>query len=55
LEQAITKKGWWSGSRCRSWVQTPVTQKTTTTIITYLFFVLFCLSGAGVWTQDSTC
>jgi hypothetical protein len=23
----ITKKGWWSGSRCRPWVQTPVPQK----------------------------
>jgi hypothetical protein len=21
------KKGWWSGSRCRPWVQTPVPQK----------------------------
>jgi hypothetical protein len=22
-----TKKGWWSGSRCRPWVQHPVLQK----------------------------
>jgi hypothetical protein len=25
-KKPITKKGWWSGSRCRSWVQTPVPQ-----------------------------
>jgi hypothetical protein len=24
LKEPITKKGWWSGSRCRPWVQTPV-------------------------------
>jgi hypothetical protein len=24
LKKTITKKGWWSGSRCRPWVQTPV-------------------------------
>jgi hypothetical protein len=23
----ITKEGWWNGSRCRPWVQTPVLQK----------------------------
>jgi hypothetical protein len=23
-KKPITKKGWWSGSRCRPWVQTPV-------------------------------
>jgi hypothetical protein len=28
LKKHITEKGWWSGSRCRSWVQTPVPQKT---------------------------
>jgi hypothetical protein len=27
LEKNITKKGWWSGSRCRPWVQTPVLKK----------------------------
>jgi hypothetical protein len=26
------KKGWWSGSRCRPWVQTPVLQKPNQTI-----------------------
>jgi hypothetical protein len=26
-KQPITKKGWWSGSKCRPWVQTPVLQK----------------------------
>jgi hypothetical protein len=26
-KKPITKKGWWSGSRCRSQVQTPVPQK----------------------------
>jgi hypothetical protein len=24
LKKFFTKKGWWSGSRCRPWVQTPV-------------------------------
>jgi hypothetical protein len=27
LKNPITKKGWWSGSRCRSCIQTPVPQK----------------------------
>jgi hypothetical protein len=27
LKKPITKKCWWSGSRCRPWVQTPVPQK----------------------------
>jgi hypothetical protein len=26
-KKPITKKGWWSGSRCRPWVQTAVLQK----------------------------
>jgi hypothetical protein len=26
-KKPITKKGWWSGSRCRPWVQTPVLPK----------------------------
>jgi hypothetical protein len=26
-KKSFTKKGCWSGSRCRSWVQTPVLQK----------------------------
>jgi hypothetical protein len=26
LKKPITKKGWWSGSWCRPWVQTPVPQ-----------------------------
>jgi hypothetical protein len=26
-KKPITKKGWWSGSRCRPWVQIPVPQK----------------------------
>jgi hypothetical protein len=25
-KKTITKKGWWSGSRCRPWVQAPVQQ-----------------------------
>jgi hypothetical protein len=28
LEKPFTKIGWWSGSRCRPWVQTPVPPKT---------------------------
>jgi hypothetical protein len=27
LKKSITKKGWWSGSRCRPWVQSPVPPK----------------------------
>jgi hypothetical protein len=27
LKKPITKKDWWSGSRCRPWVHTPVLQK----------------------------
>jgi hypothetical protein len=27
LKKTITKKGWWSASRYRPWVQTPVPQK----------------------------
>jgi hypothetical protein len=27
LKKSITKKGWWSGSRCRPWVQAPVQQQ----------------------------
>jgi hypothetical protein len=27
LKKPITKKGWWSSSRCRPWVQTPVPPK----------------------------
>jgi hypothetical protein len=26
-KKSFMKKGWWSGSRCRSWFQTPVPQK----------------------------
>jgi hypothetical protein len=26
-KKPFTKKGWWSGSRCKPWVQTPVPQK----------------------------
>jgi hypothetical protein len=26
LKKPFTKKGWWSGSRCRPWVQAPVLQ-----------------------------
>jgi hypothetical protein len=26
-KKILHKKGWWSGSRCRSWVQAPVLQK----------------------------
>jgi hypothetical protein len=31
-KKPITKKGWWSDSRCRPWVQTPVPQKKKRTI-----------------------
>jgi hypothetical protein len=27
LKKPITRKGWWSGSRCRPWVQAPVLKK----------------------------
>jgi hypothetical protein len=27
LKKPITQKGWWSGSRCRPWVQAPVLQR----------------------------
>jgi hypothetical protein len=27
LEKPFTERGWWSGSRCRPWVQAPVPQK----------------------------
>jgi hypothetical protein len=27
LKKSTTKKSWWSGSRCRHWVQTTVMQK----------------------------
>jgi hypothetical protein len=27
LRDPISKKGWWSGTRCRTWLQTPVPQK----------------------------
>jgi hypothetical protein len=29
LKKSFTTKGWWSGSRCRPWVQSPVPQKET--------------------------
>jgi hypothetical protein len=27
LKKPITKKGWWSGSRCRPWIQRPIPKK----------------------------
>jgi hypothetical protein len=37
----IIKKGWWSDSRCRPWVQTPVPRTTKRNFLLWVF-LLFC-------------
>jgi hypothetical protein len=37
LEKTFTKNGWWSGSRCRPSVQTPVLQKKKNKSVTFIF------------------
>jgi hypothetical protein len=60
--RSITKKGWWSSSRCGSWVQTPVLQKKEKRIAwndgqsVHMHFILFhvffvCFWLYGVCTQ----
>jgi hypothetical protein len=43
LKKPFTKKGWWSGSRCRPWVQDPVLQKKK--ISFFIFLTMPILSG----------
>jgi hypothetical protein len=54
LEINITKKGWWSGSRCRLWVQTPVPPKKKESVFCVVPNALYeccpmcgCLGGAN--------
>jgi hypothetical protein len=42
LKTPITRKGWWSGSRCGSCVQAPIPHTHTRRLAIVLFSFLFC-------------
>jgi hypothetical protein len=39
--KTFTEKGWWSGSRCRPWIQTPVLKKKS--ILSFCYMLNFVL------------